>query len=167
MDGKRHLYFLTRHHLITILFGYKCFYDQMIDLAYENKMLREENKQLKQVTGSLNQDNELLRRREKRFEHMRELCPEESQKLQESYKNRVREIEEKRKQEEEIKKQQALVEKQEREKRLQEAVARRPKGESAMDNNPEPKPQPKPEQQPQAARCSHAATVGLALDRMG
>jgi len=130
-------------------------YDQMIDLAYENKMLREENKQLKQVAGSLNQDNELLRRREKRFDHMRDLCPEESQKLQESYKNRVREIEEKRKQEEEIKKQQALVEKQEREKRIQEAAARRPKGESTMDNNPEPKPQPQPEQQPQEQEQQH------------
>lgn len=102
-------------------------HEKLSTLSHENDRLRQENKDLKHYAAQMKQENDLSRKREQRFDHMKKLCPEEHSKLQDSYRNRLKEIEEKRKQEELLKQQKQKEEKQQLQERLQQQQARRPK----------------------------------------
>lgn len=105
-------------------------HEKLSTLSHENDRLRQENKDLKQYAAQMKQENDLSRKRDQRFDHMKKLCPDEHRKLQDSYRNRVKEIEEKRKLEEE----QKIKIQQQKKQEFQERLKMRPKGESFNEN---------------------------------
>lgn len=120
-------------------------HDGIVNLSIENKRLQTENTQLREVAARLNRDNEISRKRDQKFDHMRKLCPDEYNQLQKAYKNRLNEIEQKKKQDEELK----LKQKLELEQKRKEELAKRPKGESSLDLDEQRKNKMKPEPEPQ------------------
>jgi len=122
-------------------------HEGIVNLSIENNRLKTENTKLREVAAKLNRDNEISKKRDQKFDHMRKLCPDEHQKLQQAYKNKLNEIEQKKKQDEELK----LKNKLELEQKRKEELAKRPKGESSLNEQHKNQSRPEPEE-PQYSR---------------